>query len=114
MTFSSTFCNRARCRINLRHAPAEQLCRESNRANFATGGGFKADKFKYYEGPIPDEYVLSEGDLLITMTDLSKSGDTLGYGALLPAPPDGHRFLHNQRLGKVMIHDSSIVGKAFL
>lgn len=82
--------------------------------NFAIGGGFKGDKFKYYEGPVPSEFILSEGDLLITMTDLSKGGDTLGYGALVPPPPDGHRFLHNQRLGKVVIPDSSIIGKAFL
>lgn len=82
--------------------------------NFAIGGGFKEDKFKYYEGPTPDEYVLSEGDLLVTMTDLSKAGDTLGYGALLPAAPDGHRFHHNQRLGKVLIQDSGVINKPFL
>jgi type I restriction enzyme S subunit len=82
--------------------------------NFAIGGGFKEDKFKYYEGPTPDEYVLSEGDLLVTMTDLSKAGDTLGYGALLPAAPDGHRFHHNQRLGKVLIRDSDVINKPFL
>jgi len=37
--------------------------------NFAVGGGFKADKFKYYDGPVPEEFVLREGDLIITMTD---------------------------------------------
>jgi type I restriction enzyme, S subunit len=82
--------------------------------NFAIGGGFKEDKFKYYEGPTPGEYILSEGDLLITMTDLSKAGDTLGYGALLPAPPEGQRFHHNQRLGKVLIRDSDVINKPFL
>ena len=36
--------------------------------NFAIGGGFKGDKFKYYEGPIPEEFVLHQGDLIVTMT----------------------------------------------
>ena len=30
--------------------------------NFAIGGGFKSDKFKFYEGPVPEDDVLSEGD----------------------------------------------------
>src|SRR5437899_969146 len=71
--------------------------------NFAIGGGFKADKFKYYDGPVPDEFVLHEGDLLVTMTDLSKEADTLGYPALIPPRTDGRRYLHNQRLGKIVI-----------
>ena len=70
--------------------------------NFAIGGGFKADRFKYYDGHVPDEFVLNEGDLLVTMTDLSKQSDTLGYPALVPASPHGHRYLHNQRLGKII------------
>jgi type I restriction enzyme S subunit len=41
--------------------------------NFAIGGGFKDDKLKYYFGPVPEEFVLDKGDLLITMTDLSDS-----------------------------------------
>ena len=70
--------------------------------NFAIGGGFKHDKFKYYEGPVEEEYVLQKGDLLVTMTDLSKQSDTLGYPALVPQSTDGRRYLHNQRLGKVV------------
>ena len=65
--------------------------------NFAIGGGFKGDKFKYFDGDVPDDYVLDEGDLIVTMTDLSKQADTLGYPALVPKP-HGSRFLHNQRL----------------
>jgi type I restriction enzyme S subunit len=70
--------------------------------NFAIGGGFKGDKFKYYDGPVPDDYVLDEGDLIVTMTDLSKQADTLGFPAFVPESRDGRRFLHNQRLGKIL------------
>jgi type I restriction enzyme S subunit len=70
--------------------------------NFAVGGGFKADKFKFYRGPVADEYILAEGDLVVTMTDLSKAGDTLGYGAFIGPLERGRKALHNQRVGKVI------------
>lgn len=66
--------------------------------NFKIGGGFKDDKFKYYKGAYPKEYVLNEGDVIVTMTDLSKEGDTLGYSAKVPTS-EGRNFLHNQRIG---------------
>lgn len=68
--------------------------------NFAIGGGFQTTKNKYYNGPIPDDYILKPGDLIVTMTDLSKAGDTLGYGALVPCT-QGTTWLHNQRVGLV-------------
>ncbi len=68
--------------------------------NFAIGGGFKADKFKYYKGVVPDGYILKEKDLIVTMTDLSVDADTLGYSALIPHD-DKNRYLHNQRVGLV-------------
>ena len=73
--------------------------------NFAVGGGFKGQKFKYYDGLVPEEFVLRKGDLIVTMTDLSKQSDTLGYPAFVPACTDGRRFLHNQRLGKISLKD---------
>jgi len=81
--------------------------------NFKIGGGFKADKFKYYNGDYPKEYILDEGDLLITMTDLSKFSDTLGYPAIVPNA-NNIRFLHNQRLGKVLIKQRNKIDSRFL
>jgi type I restriction enzyme S subunit len=78
--------------------------------NFQIGGGFKSNKYKYYNGEVPAEYVLSPDDLIVTMTDLSKSGDTLGYSALIPND-NVHNFLHNQRIGKVEIVSNSILKK---
>ncbi|MBO4221924.1 restriction endonuclease subunit S [Bradyrhizobium neotropicale] len=68
--------------------------------NFAIGGGFQWGKRKYYSGPVPTEYVLRSGDLVVTMTDLSKEADTLGYSAVVPSCDE--RLLHNQRIGKVV------------
>lgn len=81
--------------------------------NFAVGGGFKSDKFKYYNGPIEDSYVLSPGDLIVTMTDLSKEGDTLGFSALVP-DSKGVRYHHNQRVGLVDIKRSDLILKDYL
>lgn len=70
--------------------------------NFAIGGGFKSDKMKYYEGPIDQDFVLSPGDVIVTMTDLSKQADTLGYAAKVPKDYN-NTYLHNQRLGLVSL-----------
>lgn len=67
--------------------------------NFRIGGGFQEEKCKFFTGVIPDDYVLSAGDFIVTMTDLSKEIDTLGYSAIIP---DTNRtYLHNQRIGLV-------------
>ena len=63
--------------------------------NFKFGGGFKWDKLKYYDGEMPSDFILKNGDLIVTMTDLSKLGDTLGYPALVP-PSKDLKFLHNR------------------
>ena len=82
--------------------------------NFAVGGGFKSEKFKFYGGPVPNEYVLRQGDLIVTMTDLSKNADTLGYPAIVPLCDKGFRFLHNQRLGKVIVKNNDFLDSGYL
>ena len=82
--------------------------------NFAIGGGFKRDTFKYYDGPVPEDFVLREGDFLVTMTDLSKQSDTLGYPALVPPRMDGRRYLHNQRLGKIAVKEVDEVSAKYI
>jgi type I restriction enzyme S subunit len=82
--------------------------------NFKIGGGFSDKKFKYFDDKqsFPEEFILNPGDLLITMTDLSKNGDTLGYPAIIPMI-EGKQLLHNQRLGKVELISEQI-DKMFL
>lgn len=75
--------------------------------NFHIGGGFKSEKFKYYNGEIPEDYVLHGGEIVVTMTDLSKEVDTLGYSAIVPT--DSHnKYLHNQRIGLVIPQGHSV------
>lgn len=70
--------------------------------NFHIGGGFKNSNNKYYSSDdYPDDYVLKTGDIVVTMTDLSKETDTLGFSAKIPEGQDGEKYLHNQRVGLV-------------
>lgn len=76
--------------------------------NFNIGGGFKSDKFKYYKGDeFPKEYILTSGDIVVTMTDLSKDSDTLGYSAKIPFSTN-HNYLHNQRIGLVQFINENV------
>ena len=76
--------------------------------NFAIGGGFKEDKCKYFDAEYPDDYVLKADDLIVTMTDLSKAIDTLGYSALVPNGKSKRVYLHNQRIGLVTINSDEL------
>lgn len=80
--------------------------------NFSIGGGFKEEKCKFFYGEYPVDYVLKPGDLIVTMTDLSKAIDTLGYSALVPNSE--RTYLHNQRIGLVQIIDDERLDKHYL
>ena len=66
--------------------------------HFFEGGGFRdiGEKQKFYVGPVPSDYVLSGGDMVIAMTE--QADGLLGSAALIP---DDDGYLHNQRLGRV-------------
>ena len=80
--------------------------------NFKIGGGFKEEKCKFFTSDYPSDYVLKPGDLIVTMTDLSKMVDTLGYSAIVPNSK--RTYLHNQRIGLINIINSTIVDKKYL
>ena len=81
--------------------------------NFTIGGGFQLGKAKYYSGPVPDDYILRKGDVVVTMTDLSRGGDTLGYSAVIPQT-NGTTWLHNQRVGLVELKPGASVCFGYL
>jgi len=79
--------------------------------NFLEEGGFKekSDKAKWYNGPIPSDYVLNEGDLIVAMTEQAEG--LLGSSALIPR---SDVYLHNQRLGLVQIRDRKQADQHFI
>jgi type I restriction enzyme, S subunit len=80
--------------------------------NFKIGGGLQIrdGKERYYSGTPPSEFVLDPGDLLVAMTDLTQGAPILGIPIVIP--PEG-RFLHNQRLGKVVDLDESRLDRTY-
>jgi type I restriction enzyme S subunit len=79
--------------------------------NFLEEGGFKerADKAKWYRGPIAEDYVLNEGDLIVAMTEQAEG--LLGSSAIIPR---SGVYLHNQRLGLVRIRDLQQADQHFI
>jgi type I restriction enzyme S subunit len=71
--------------------------------SFFETGGFRdrGEKTKYFVGEIPPAFALDEGDLLVAMTE--QAAGLLGSPLLVP---EGGRYLHNQRLGRVIGRDS--------
>jgi type I restriction enzyme S subunit len=82
--------------------------------NFAYTGGFRFDStlVKEYRGEYPPDFVLAPGDILLVMTCQTAGGEILGIPARIPN--DGRTYLHNQRLGKVVVKNSALVDPAFL
>jgi type I restriction enzyme S subunit len=74
-----------------------------NIGNFKYDGGFRFESTRNqrYTGAFPDEYVMSPGTLLLVMTCQTAGGEILGVPGRVP--DDGRRYLHNQRLGRVVI-----------
>ena len=82
--------------------------------NFKYTGGFrfKETKLREYSGEFPEEYVLSAGDILLIMTCQTEGGEILGVPGIIP--DDGRTYLHNQRLGRVIVTSPQAVLPSYL
>ncbi|GGG65509.1 restriction endonuclease subunit S [Salipiger pallidus] len=79
--------------------------------NFYEEGGFRplGEKQKRYDGPIPKDYILSPGDMLVAMTE--QTPGLLGSTLFVPSVD---RYLHNQRLGLIQKLEGSNINLNFL
>jgi type I restriction enzyme S subunit len=75
------------------------------------GGGFclRPGKDRFYSGDIPEVFILSEGDLIVAMTE--QAPGLLGSPAFIP---ESDRYLHNQRLGRIEALNPNLLDKTFL
>jgi len=85
-----------------------------NIGNFNYSGGFRFDSttLKEYSGDYPPEYLLIAGDILVVMTCQTPGGEILGVPARIPA--DGRTYLHNQRLGKLVVRSPNQISIDYL
>ncbi|MHB8398140.1 MAG: restriction endonuclease subunit S [Candidatus Limnocylindrales bacterium] len=80
--------------------------------NYTGGFRFESTAVKEYRGPYPKEFELRPRDTLVVMTCQTSGGEILGIPARVPN--DGRVYLHNQRMGKVVVKDPSRVSEDFL
>ena len=73
--------------------------------NFFERGGYRnrQEKQNYYNGNIPDGYILNAGNLLVAMTE--QATGLLGSCLVVP---DAGKFLHNQRLGLLKFNQDAL------
>lgn len=85
-----------------------------NIGNFKYEGGFRFENttLKGYAGEYPPEFILLPGEILLVMTCQTAGGEILGIPGRIPV--DERKYLHNQRMGKVVIADSNRINDAFL
>ena len=80
--------------------------------NYTGGFRFESTAVKEYRGAYPREFELAPGDTLVVMTCQTPGGEILGIPARVP--DDGRVYLHNQRMGKVVVKDPSRVSEDYL
>lgn len=82
--------------------------------NFQYTGGFRFEttQLKGYRGEYPKEYDLAPGDILLVMTCQTPGGEILGIPGRIP--DDGQRYLHNQRMGKVVVTRPDLIDPDYL
>jgi len=85
-----------------------------NIGNFQYSGGFRFEttQVKEYLGTYPKGFELKADDILLVMTCQTEGGEILGIPGKVP--DDGKIYLHNQRIGKVVIKDSEKIDSNFL
>jgi type I restriction enzyme, S subunit len=79
--------------------------------NFNEDGGFRevANKQRHYTGDVPDGFILAEGDVIVAMTEQMEG--LLGSSAWIPS---SDKYLHNQRLGRIVDLDESRIDRRYL
>jgi type I restriction enzyme, S subunit len=85
-----------------------------NIGNFRYTGGFRFESttVKEYRGEYPPEYELRPGEILLVMTCQTSGGEILGLPGRVP--DDGRTYLHNQRMGRVIVDRPDIIDENYL
>ncbi|MBO1268701.1 restriction endonuclease subunit S [Arthrobacter cavernae] len=80
--------------------------------NYSGGFRFQDSTVKRYTGDFPAEYILNPNDLLLVMTCQTEGGEILGVPARVPN--DGRVYLHNQRIGRLIVDRPDVLNSDFM
>lgn len=85
-----------------------------NIGNFQYTGGFRFEstRVREYRGDYPEEFELKPGDILLVMTCQTAGGEILGIPGRIP--DDQKTYLHNQRMGRVVVNKKDVVSLDYL
>ena len=81
--------------------------------SFHRGGGYRFDGLKSYAGVFKPEQVVSEGDLIIALTDVTQSADVIGKPAIVRSSDKYHQLVASLDVGVIKIQESSILNREF-
>lgn len=77
--------------------------------NYSGGFRFESTRVKRCSSQYPMKYKLLPGEILVVMTCQTSGGEILGIPGIVP--DDNETYLHNQRLGKVVLKAGNVYSK---
>ena len=81
--------------------------------SFLRGGGYRHDGLKGYTGKFKSEQIVSEGDLVIALTDVTQAADVIGKPALVRSSTKHDTLVASLDVGIIRFFEQTAVTKDF-
>lgn len=81
--------------------------------SFLRGGGYRHDGLKEYTGVFKPEQVVSEGDLIIALTDVTQAADVIGKPAIVRNSSEHDTLVASLDVGIVKFSKQELITKEF-
>ena len=81
--------------------------------SFKRGGGYRLDGLKPYVGTFKPEQIVSEGELIIALTDVTQAADVIGKPAIVRSSSKHSKLVASLDVGIVRANEASFFSKQF-
>lgn len=82
--------------------------------SFARGGGYRSEGLKSYKGSYKPNQVVSEGDLIVALTDVTQAAELIGRPARVLADPRFDTLVASLDVAIIRPKEESLVTREFL
>lgn len=82
--------------------------------SFARGGGYRSEGLKPYTGPYKPDQVVSEGDLIVALTDVTQAAELIGRPAKVLADPRFDTLVASLDVAIIRPKQESLATREFL